>query len=473
MRRFLSFHPFLFAIFPILFLAAYNMDEVSATDVILPILIVVATTAILMAVLRLFTNNRNKTGIVVFLFWGLFYTYGYVGPLLLPVGAWLGVLVWGHPVLFALISWACVGIACAVLVLKSSKSFHMPAKFLKIVAVTLVAIPLVVIGVRGIQSVHWGTSSEPATITNPQTQDTLPDIYYIILDAYARGDIIERFFDYDNAPFLASLTDRGFYVAHKSLSNYSCTITSLPSSLNMRTITDEERLGISSNVDLLCNNEVWRFLESKGYQYIFVSSGQFGKGFPKYADTYTPSRTMFGGTAFTTTDLMLSLIGMTPMETVVLQYFTHSHHRSGVLYAFETLGNMPDMPDIDGRPKFVFAHILSPHVPYVFNRDGSPPEGKGNYLDQLIFVNGKTMTLVDELLTKSGTPPIIILQGDHGYTLYPYQGGLEILNAYYLPGSGNNMLYDTISPINSFRVIFNLYFNADYELLDDKSGEPK
>jgi hypothetical protein len=43
------------------------------------------------------------------------------------------------------------------------------------------------------------------------------------------------------------------------------------------------------------------------------------------------------------------------------------------------------------------------------------------------------------------------------------------LNAYYLPGEKKDLLYDGISPVNSFRVIFNEYFNENYELLPDIS----
>ena len=45
---------------------------------------------------------------------------------------------------------------------------------------------------------------------------------------------------------------------------------------------------------------------------------------------------------------------------------------------------------------------------------------------------------------------------------------MRIFNAYYFPG-GNERLYDSITPVNSFRIIFNSYFGADYPLLEDKN----
>jgi len=109
---------------------------------------------------------------------------------------------------------------------------------------------------------------------------------------------------------------------------------------------------------------------------------------------------------------------------------------------------------------------------------------KKAYLGQLIFTNKKIMTMVDKILEQSDSQPIIIIQSDHGPG-FPYVGHnfimppdddiefkrnhMRNLSAYLLPGKDNEMVYQTISNVNTFRVIFNLYFNAGYKLLEDKS----
>jgi len=120
--------------------------------------------------------------------------------------------------------------------------------------------------------------------------------------------------------------------------------------------------------------------------------------------------------------------------------------------------------------------MVLPHSPYVFGANGEPiseeesstARGNKHFVNQLIFTNKKVKVLVDEILSKSKNPPIIILQADHG------QGDskparMRILNAYYLPQGGNAVLYDSISPVNAFRIVFNLYFGTNYELLYDQS----
>jgi hypothetical protein len=84
--------------------------------------------------------------------------------------------------------------------------------------------------------------------------------------------------------------------------------------------------------------------------------------------------------------------------------------------------------------------------------------------------------IIDNLMEQSTQPPIIIIQGDHGAPInwegygYPKENKLAILNAYYLPGvEVGDILYDSITPVNTFRLVFDLYFNGNLGLLEDES----
>jgi len=160
------------------------------------------------------------------------------------------------------------------------------------------------------------------------------------------------------------------------------------------------------------------------------------------------------------------------------------------LYTFDNLAEIANVKE----PTYVFAHIMIPHHPYVIDREGNYQtlnEAKVksesvNFIDQIIAVNNMLMTLIDKLLSSSDVPPIIIIQADEGQ----YPGGEEwwegehdwekattaelrekmgILNAYYLPNIDDDVLYQSIAPVNSFRLVFNLYFGVDLELLPDNS----
>ncbi|MBI4295815.1 MAG: hypothetical protein HY667_01715, partial [Chloroflexi bacterium] len=90
---------------------------------------------------------------------------------------------------------------------------------------------------------------------------------------------------------------------------------------------------------------------------------------------------------------------------------------------------------------------------------------KQYYLGQYIFISRQIDGVIRELLAKSAAEPIIIVQSDHGARWLP--GWEKILNAYHLPGNGKELLYKSMSPVNTFRLIFNHYFNTDYGLLGD------
>jgi hypothetical protein len=81
--------------------------------------------------------------------------------------------------------------------------------------------------------------------------------------------------------------------------------------------------------------------------------------------------------------------------------------------------------------------------------------------------------IISDIIDKSSVPPIIIIQGDHGPGV-PVQSGdynarrMQILNAYYFP-EVDVPLYAEITPVNSFRILFNYYFDQDLELRDDIS----
>jgi len=240
--------------------------------------------------------------------------------------------------------------------------------------------------------------------------------------------------------------------------------------------------------DMITNNKVWKFLDSMGYQFVHFDSSGWGP-----TDRNRNADISIRVNRFN--EFYISMIHTTMLKPFEKYIITDSGIQK-VLYSFSNLGRVNQ---IDG-PKYIFAHIMTPHPPFFFGADGELiPEAeyrldayweKEKYLDQLIYVNSMIETLVEEILSGSKVPPIIIIQGDHGARstlgnprgdredpanigwLYPTAEMLRestpILNAYYLPDAGSNLLYDSISPVNTFRLIFNIYFDKDYELLEDK-----
>jgi len=231
------------------------------------------------------------------------------------------------------------------------------------------------------------------------------------------------------------------------------------------------------------NNEVIKLLKYYGYKYIHFNSGWSHTENNIFADIKINCGKV---------DEFLLIIVPTTMLRIIDEKFNflRSQVRDRVLCTFSKLS---EIHKIKG-PKFIFAHIQSPHPPFVFGKNGEqvpntslslitwdPTEG---YLNQVKFIEKKLLSLIDTIILKSKSPPIIIIQGDHGSAatfsnkedplgIIPTNQNIKeimgIFNAFYLSGRENKNLYNSISPVNNFRLIFNSYFNENFPLLPDSN----
>jgi hypothetical protein len=242
---------------------------------------------------------------------------------------------------------------------------------------------------------------------------------------------------------------------------------------------------------LIANNRLSALLRQCGYQTIAFESGFRFTNFPE-ADIYL----QYGEDRNEFVDLLMSngpVDKILERTQVKLPPRSYGAHRARVNYTFEKLAELPAM----NGPQFVYAHIVSPHPPFVFDAQGSPLEPRRSYsmsdgsdyrgswveyrrgyAAQVQNVNRLVEETVSAILARSDSPPVIIIQGDHGPGGHlewasPDRSCLRertpILLAYYLPDGGDRLLYPEISPVNSFRVVLHAYFDADMSLLPDET----
>lgn len=317
-----------------------------------------------------------------------------------------------------------------------------------------------------------------------------PDVYYIILDAHTRADVLERRFQYDSSGFLQNLNEMGFYVAQCSQANYWRTEFSVGSALRMDYFGDE-----FDEAEALPDWEFSPVLQSfkqLGYQIIsFETRATHNQEIGEDVllsrpaqntlyENFTPLATLndFEANLIKTTWLhsWLQLIGnyrqLLPGDMVLdPDSLVHLEHYRQTYYILEELPRVAFM----ASPKFVYVHILVPHEPFVFDASGryvyrhTDNEFVEGYRNNVEFIDGQIAEVIRQILDNSSTPPIIILQGDHGPNGSAPENLLPILNSYYFPGVGQGELYESITPVNSFRVLFSEYFGAGYDLLSDRS----
>ncbi len=497
MKRLLNipFHPLFFSIYPTLALYAVNIHEVSSFVIWRPLIIILIAASLLLLTSRLVLHNWQKASLVSSFIIMLFFSYGRLYELLKTTPL-VEMNIVRHRYLVPI--FMIIIITGGWLMMRYFRNLKPITGILNTVAIILLALPIYQIAAYSINSSsgeqaasNWSPST--SLIAPLQSRDK-PDVYYIILDTYARSDRIKAELGYDNSEFIDSLEKMGFYVAGCSRSNYNNTHNSIVSSLNISYLPELYKQGAEQGISvediwmLIKPNAVRQNFEALGYKIVAFDSG-FEWTRIDDADLYLQRGSGAYGVHFINPFEQM-LMDTTPLKilsdyqnkTNIDKYLGGTHPQANFIGQEEfILDQLPQLAKISD-PTFTFAHIDIPHPPYVFSPDGYlidpgywsvPVKGavdeehfRSGYIYALEYINARMLEIVREILSDSSTPPIIIIQGDHGYG----EGiNFPILNAYYLPGIQAETLYPTLSPVNSFRLVFNEYFGGQYPLLPDES----
>ena len=472
-------YPILFALFPVLSLTSYNVREIFIGEIQRPLVFSLLVAGIVFWLASLAARNAHRAGLVSAVVLFVFLSYGQVysafeGRTILGLG------LFRHRVLFPL--FLVIGAIGVIWILRRVKQPGIPTYILNLVSIFLLIYPTWIIASTLFEQFLADSSSRNSTSAEVgDAGGNNPDVYYIILDGYGRQDVLQNELGYDNSAFIEGLRDRGFYVAECSQSNYAHTLYSLSSSLNYEYLDALGATNDAERIALIKHGAVRTEFESRGYTIVAFPTGWSmtewtdADIYPEYGRSFT-TLTEFE-TLFLDTTMLRVATDYDRLNSETTPY--SSARRLRVLSMIETL---KEIPTREGR-YFVFAHFVIPHPPYSFGADGewleinaavaSEEEIANAYINQVVYINREILQIIDILQSESNVPPIIILQGDHGpppdLTNDP-SVRMPILNAYSLPGvEMDEVLYPAISPVNSFRVILNRYFESTLPLLEDRS----
>ena len=227
-------------------------------------------------------------------------------------------------------------------------------------------------------------------------------------------------------------------------------LASILNSINLRNPRGEEQLY------RIRSNKVINYVISLGYQFINI-----GSWFPqtRYNRIADQNINVFG---FQFPGELSTVIGNNSILRLVIlnRYF----YRKAVLKAFDVLNKMPL---ISGKPKFIMAHIICPHGPYVFGANGeklglNPGKSKDEkelYVEQHVFITKKVSELINEVISSSKIAPVIIIQADHGARM-DLPGAHQSFSAIHIPSFYGNPWPDSIPSSDTFRLLFDELFGA-------------
>jgi hypothetical protein len=491
------FHPILISIYIVLSLFAHNIDQIKALAIYRSLVVVPVFALVLWILFRILLKDWHRSAILATLYLGLFFSYGHVYHFL-ETNTLLGLDLGRHRIL--MVFYLLLAGICAWLVARRIRDHNTATKLFNLVCMILLIFPvfqIISFNVRQREARQLFVNPVSTSVGSPlSSNQNPPDIYYIIVDGYSRADILKDEFDFDNSPFIRELQQMGFYVAACSQANYTQTLLSMSSSLNLNYVDALDNINLATNDPSMLNqwiqhNTVQQILKDMGYtrvafetNYYWLNQEDVDIYYSSQHKALNPGEERLAVNGF---EAMLMRQSAGLVLTDMLSFLPNRLHpdleypnryeREMVLY---DLDKLQDIPLEVQSPKFVYAHILAPHRPIVFGPNGewvslpediSDEEWAQAYTGEIQYINQRILQVVREIITVSATPPVIVLQADHGAVKRAGQENRpEILNAYFLPGDGDAGLYPTISPVNTFRIIFNRYFGGNYPLLGDATN---
>lgn len=363
---------------------------------------------------------------------------------------------------------------------KSKRSFSRVTKYLNLVLIVLLLVDGLTLLVRERKN-HKESVSGLIQICDTCAK---PDVYLIIADEYAGKQQLKDIFSFDNSEFENALRSRGFSIVNNPRSNYNFTTYSTASLLNMQYIQNLESNTINQNDFFICRelikkNELVEFFQNNGYDIYNCSFFDLkNKQRATTSKYFPPPRKMLTTQTFTSRvnfDLGYHFASREIIERILKQNLYNIRDTDSLTKSIASKET--------NTPKFVYTHLMMPHHPYFFDRNGkeasiekledSYKEDMKAYVDYLQYANKKLLELVDHIKTASSKPPVIVLMSDHGFrqsrdsatTAYQFM----TLNAVHLPNGNYRGFYDGMSNVNQFRVILNSQFGQRLPLLKDSS----
>jgi hypothetical protein len=376
-------------------------------------------------------------------------------------------------------------------------------RFFGVAGAALVAMALVQIGAGERASRPADRSQLVRSLAEPVPLDgaapgaaagALRDIYLIVLDGRANAGILREQLGVDETSLEDSLRALGFFIPREMYSNYTQTHLSLPSLLNFEHVTQLTQDAGANSTDraipkqLIEDNRAARFLKARGYRYVFFPSTWFNlTEHSPLADIEFDAWPRFSFTsAARRTELRVAVGNWTLVRGLL------ESNRADARHHLRTFAGLRQLT-ADPAPTFAFAHVVLPHVPYVFEADCAPrkraiieedssAEQRQAYLDQTRCANRLVLGFVHAALARRTRPqPIILVVSDHGsrfsdvkYYEHPERVSSEFVRerfgafgAFYLPDGGERALGERVSLVNVMRGVLRYYFGAALPPLAD------
>lgn len=351
--------------------------------------------------------------------------------------------------------------------------------------------------------------SSTASTQPPETARLRPNVYFVIADGYGRTDTLRKFLHFDNSPFMDDLEAAGFFVAKHARANYPTTFLALSTALNMDYMATEATPRFADrsafNPILLGDNAVVEMFKGLGYSFVQAGSGMWQEtNCHGFEDICIEDETFGAGRLFRLGfgETEMALMKLTP----VFDRYVALARARGVFDAaitdFSRLGVALRHVKSES-PILVVAHSYPPHAPFVYRADCSIVDPvihdyasmrdhrtdtvareryRRSYAESTECVSRQMVAFAREIAARD-PGAIVIIQSDHGTDMtvdwsgrtpldaWSYNAVEErfgIVNAIRAPEACRQWLYDSMSPVNTFRFVRGCLQGTAPEYLPDR-----
>jgi hypothetical protein len=319
-----------------------------------------------------------------------------------------------------------------------------------------------------------------------------PDIYFLLFDEYASSLSLKQRYHYDNSDLDSFLTNSGFHIQTKSRSNYNFTPFSMSSILNMSYLHGFFNPAACSADDyaycnnLIKNDQVIKFLSYQGYDIVNYSVFDLAGNPSRVNQTFLPLKTKLITDRTLFAYLRKDIGWMFYAGKWEIKWLTENTFFNQVVNNDKIIAGVETESEAHPKhPRFIYAHIYMPHPPFFFDKNGVRKDKATiyqesvinkfiqPYLDYIPYTNSRVKELISAIQTNTRDSAVIIFMGDHGFRyetkeVYPIHF-FQNQNAVFFPDKDYHLLYDSITGVNMFRVVFNKMFDQHIPLLQDSS----
>ncbi len=468
-------YTFILAAFFCLHGALENFGFISVAETLAVFFYVIATITLVFLIFYFITKSIPFSGFITFLLAAVYLFFGVIKTFVFQIQL-LNRYVLFLPIMILFI-------VLIIFLFKKYKWFYKVTFFLNVLLIVYCLLDASLILKKHLKTKNKEYAN--GVVVNEKLIKHKPNVYLLLFDEYAGLQSLKDSFNYDNSIFYDRLRNDSFQI-HNSFSNYSITAYSMSSLFQMdylKNLRNASTVGWRQTQEQMLdikNAPVFNEFKNLGYKVetfsLFevlsnksVGANQFLIGHKRVLTHKMFHNVILKDVGFNLTNGKFA----TPFIQKLFLDDLPNYNPTVENKLFATLDNKTDS-------KFVYAHFLMPHYPFLHDSTGKKNSLnnifkerawliKEDYISYLKYCSKKIIEFEQKIIEKDENA-IIVLLSDHGYRFGNLTSNKSEFNNFCAVRnlSKNNSNSTTImSNVNVFRYIFNTTFNQFIPYLPD------